>query len=84
MDEAGIQEERRLAYVGITRAQKHLTISYAKTRSRYGEKMACDPSRFLAELPEEHLLWEDRKISTPEERQATASAYISSLKDLLG
>lgn len=83
MDEAGIQEERRLAYVGITRAQKHLTISYAKTRSRYGEKMACDPSRFLAELPEEHLLWEDRKISTPEERQATASAYISSLKDLL-
>ena len=84
MDEAGIQEERRLAYVGITRAQKHLTISYAKTRSRYGEKMACDPSRFLAELPEEHLLWEDRKVSTPEERQATASAYISSLKDLLG
>ena len=84
MDEAGIQEERRLAYVGITRAQKHLTISYAKTRSRYGEKMACDPSRFLAELPEEHLEWQDRQVSTPEQRQETARAYISSLKDLLG
>jgi ATP-dependent DNA helicase Rep len=84
MDEAGIQEERRLTYVGITRAQKHLTISYAKTRSRYGEKMACDPSRFLAELPETHLEWEDRKVITPEERQETAQAYIASLKDLLG
>ena len=84
MDEAGIQEERRLAYVGITRAQKHLTISYAKTRSRYGEKMVCEPSRFLEELPMEHLEWADRKIVTPEQRQETANAYIASLKDLLG
>ena len=84
LDAAGIEEERRLAYVGITRAQKHLTISYAKTRSRYGEKVACDPSRFLDELPEQHIEWEDRKVITPEQRQETARAYVSSLLDLLG
>ena len=81
--EAGLQEERRLAYVGITRAKKHLTISYAKTRTRFGEAMTCDPSRFLDELPEKHVEWEDRKVITPEERQETAKAYISSLKELL-
>jgi len=47
VDEQSIQEERRLAYVGITRAQKNLTISYAKTRSRYGEASTVEPSRSL-------------------------------------
>ncbi|MCB1622745.1 MAG: DNA helicase Rep, partial [Thiothrix sp.] len=84
LDEAGLQEERRLAYVGITRAQKHLTISYAKTRSRYGESLTCDPSRFLEELPEEHLEWEDKTPVTPEQRQETTRAYVSNLMDLLG
>ncbi len=84
MDEHGIQEERRLTYVGITRAQKHLTISYAKTRSRYGEALTCDPSRFLDELPEKHIEWEDKRVVTPEERQETTRAYVSSLMDLLG
>lgn len=83
-DEHGIQEERRLAYVGITRAQKCLFISYAKTRSRYGETATTDPSRFLDELPPEHLEWENKKVVSDEERQETARAYISNLKDLLG
>ncbi|MGB1009324.1 MAG: DNA helicase Rep [Thiolinea sp.] len=82
-DEAGIQEERRLAYVGITRAKQHLTISYAKTRSRYGEALTCDPSRFLDELPSKHIEWQDRRIITPEERQETTKAYVSSLMNLL-
>ena len=82
--EQSIQEERRLAYVGITRAQKNLTISYAKTRSRYGEASTVEPSRFLDELPPEHLEWEDKKVVTPEERQATASAYVANLQALLG
>lgn len=82
-DEAGIQEERRLTYVGITRAKKHLTISYAKTRSRYGEASTCDPSRFLDELPATHIEWADRKTTTPEQRQETARAYVSGLMDLL-
>ncbi|SEA07727.1 ATP-dependent DNA helicase Rep [Thiothrix caldifontis] len=84
VDEHSIQEERRLAYVGITRAQKNLTISYAKTRSRYGEASTVEPSRFLEELPPEHLEWENKKTAiTPEERQETARAYISNLQALL-
>ena len=83
LDDLGVQEERRLAYVGITRAQKNLTISYAKVRSRYGESSTVEPSRFLDELPSEHLEWEDKKVITPEQRQETARAYISNLKALL-
>ncbi|MBO0613904.1 DNA helicase Rep [Thiothrix fructosivorans] len=85
VDEHSIQEERRLAYVGITRAQKNLTISYAKTRSRYGEASTVEPSRFLEELPPEHLEWEDKKAAiTPEQRQETARAYVANLQALLG
>ncbi len=79
----GIEEERRLTYVGITRAKERLFISYAKSRDRFGEKLSCEPSRFLEELPEEHLEWEDRIQVSEEDRQATASAYLSELQNLL-
>ena len=55
--EIEIQEERRVAYVGITRAKKSLTLSYSKTRKRYGQIEPCEPSRFLEELPEEEIQW---------------------------
>lgn len=83
LDEHGIQEERRLAYVGITRAQKNLTISYSKVRSRYGETSSIEPSRFLDELPPEHLEWENKKVVSDEERHETARAYIANLQALL-
>lgn len=83
LDENGLQEERRLAYVGITRAQKHLIISFAKTRSRFGETGTTEPSRFLDELPPEHLEWQDKKVISHEQQQETARAYISNLKSLL-
>ncbi|KAE9541901.1 DNA helicase II [Ursidibacter maritimus] len=54
-DEGRLQEERRLAYVGITRAKKKLTISYAENRRLYGKEERHLPSRFIAELPEEHI-----------------------------
>ena len=55
--EDNVEEERRLTYVGITRAQRNLTITYAKKRQRYGEAIECEPSRFLQELPEDDLEW---------------------------
>jgi ATP-dependent DNA helicase Rep len=58
-DEKGIAEERRLAYVGITRARKTLTFSVADTRRRGGEVVVSAPSRFLSELPEGELIWEE-------------------------
>ncbi|CAM5187575.1 UvrD-helicase domain-containing protein [Oligella ureolytica] len=45
-----IQEERRLMYVAITRAQKHLTVSWCKKRRRAREDIICEPSRFIAEM----------------------------------
>ncbi len=49
-------EERRLLYVGITRAQDALTMSYCQTRMKYGQKSACQVSSFLAELDDEFLI----------------------------
>ncbi len=69
IDEENIEEERRLAYVGLTRAQRQLTISYAEKRRRGGEKVTCEPSRFLHELPQDILQWEGRHIETTREEQ---------------
>ena len=52
LDEQNLEEERRLAYVGITRARRSLTLTYAKLRSSWGEREYQLPSRFLSEIPE--------------------------------
>ncbi len=83
LEDDAIEEERRLAYVGITRAQRYLTITFAKNRNKFGEKMACEPSRFLEELPEEHVQWADREEVSPEQMQETAQSYISNLQAML-
>jgi len=70
-------------YVGITRAQRYLTISYAKTRQRYGDEQTCEPSRFLEELPNKYLDWDERKQTSPEDLKKTADAYISNLTAML-
>jgi DNA helicase-2/ATP-dependent DNA helicase PcrA len=51
----GLEEERRLAYVGITRARKRLFISYAANRRVYGKYQSSIPSRFIKELPDDHV-----------------------------
>ncbi|MGO8914473.1 MAG: ATP-dependent helicase [Stellaceae bacterium] len=52
---AGLEEERRLAYVGLTRARRRAYVSYAANRRLYGQWQPTLPSRFIAELPTEHL-----------------------------
>ncbi len=83
LEEDSLEEERRLAYVGITRAQQTLALTYANKRMRFGEEIDCEPSRFLDELPESHLLWEDRREITPEERRETGRASLDHLHSLL-
>jgi ATP-dependent DNA helicase Rep len=55
VDNGKIEEERRLMYVGITRAQKSLNISWCKKRKRAGEMEMCEPSRFIAEIPKDDV-----------------------------
>ena len=55
IDADQIEEERRLMYVGITRAQKSLNITWCKKRKRAGEMQACEPSRFIAEMPKDDV-----------------------------
>jgi ATP-dependent DNA helicase Rep len=85
IEEENIEEERRLCYVGITRAEHNLTITYAAKRKRYGEMVRCQPSRFLEELPQEDLDWRRRGHQLdPEERQAVGEAHLANLRGLLG
>jgi ATP-dependent DNA helicase Rep len=84
-DDRLIAEERRLAYVGLTRARKQLILTSAQRRRRGGETVRCEPSRFLAELPAEDLQWEGRGSTlTTEEKQARGQASIAGLKAMLG
>ena len=80
-----IEEERRLAYVGITRAKRQLTFTLAARRKQYGEMSETRPSRFLEELPEALLEWEGREQDqNPEKALARGQNALAGLKDLFG
>ena len=79
----GIEEERRLAYVGITRAQRTLTFSYCTHRKKYGDVMECQPSRFLGELPEDDLEWINKKQLSSEVIKERGKANLQNLKTML-
>ncbi|MDF2177914.1 DNA helicase Rep [Aliiglaciecola sp. CAU 1673] len=84
IDEDNIEEERRLAYVGITRAQRELIFTLAKERRQYGEVMNPEPSRFLHELPQDDLVWEHKKVKdSAEVRQKKGEVGIANLRSLL-
>ncbi len=53
LDEGGLEEERRLCYVGITRAERDLYVTYARTRTVFGQRSFGAPSRFVSEIPAE-------------------------------
>ncbi|MBA2709161.1 MAG: UvrD-helicase domain-containing protein [Tatlockia sp.] len=84
IDDNQIEEERRLAYVGITRAQKGLCLTLAKQRRRAGELQDCMPSRFLDELPQDSLEWFGKAGEQNEEKsKALAKSHLAGLKNLL-
>ncbi|AKA38597.1 DNA helicase Rep [Yersinia ruckeri] len=81
IDEDNVDEERRLAYVGITRAQRELFFTHCKERRQYGELLRPEPSRFLMELPQDDLDWEsERKVITPEERMQKGQSHLASIR----
>ena len=84
IDEDNVEEERRLAYVGITRAQTELFLTYAKERRQYGETIMTEPSRFLEELDQKDLRWEKPGQAVSEQqRKEKNKANIANLRAML-
>ncbi|MCY9871889.1 DNA helicase Rep [Vibrio barjaei] len=81
IDEDNVEEERRLMYVGITRAQKELTFTICKERRQYGELIKPEHSRFLDELPFDDVEWEQaKKAVSAEERMQKGQAHIANIR----
>ncbi|MFY9137423.1 MAG: UvrD-helicase domain-containing protein [Zwartia sp.] len=76
LEQAGLEEERRLMYVAITRARERLYFSLAQSRMLHGQTRYAMRSRFLSEVPEEHLKWLTPKqgLSDSEPRWKSSSA----------
>ncbi|HKP67012.1 MAG TPA: UvrD-helicase domain-containing protein [Casimicrobiaceae bacterium] len=84
--EAGnVDEERRLMYVGLTRAQQSLHLSYCRMRRRGGERIDCVPSRFIAELAQDDVRYADQPLSASEATAAkqTGNTRLQALKALV-
>jgi len=82
IDSGQVEEERRLCYVGLTRAEQTLTLLHAKTRRQHGGQTETVRSRFLDELPEIHLLSEG-KAMTEEARLNQGLAHFAAFKSIL-
>ncbi|MBP5985623.1 MAG: UvrD-helicase domain-containing protein [Azonexus sp.] len=82
LEPAKLQEERRLMYVGITRAQRSLHISYCEKRKQARELMPCEPSRFIAEMGKEDVRFSGGKDAAPPDK-ATGSARLDAMKAML-
>ena len=80
VEDGNIEEERRLAYVGITRARETLAMTMARKRKQFGETINCEPSRFLDELPQEDLT---RQGGVEEDAQANEERGQETLAGLM-
>ncbi|HTO19642.1 MAG TPA: DNA helicase Rep [Pseudomonas sp.] len=78
-----IEEERRLAYVGITRARQNLAMTFAAKRKQYGEIIDCLPSRFLDELPQDDLEWEGLEEAPQEVKAARGNDALAGIRAML-
>ncbi len=80
-----LAEERRLLYVGLTRARKRVTLSRCLTRQRGGEEVETRPSRYLDDLPAEHLnVKSAEQILSPEESKQLRENFFAEMKEMLG
>jgi superfamily I DNA/RNA helicase len=83
--QTGRDEERRLLYVGITRAMEKLTLSYCGSRTRYGSPVPCQPSSFIRELDPAHV--EETtfaELANQPATEAVSKAYFGMMKEMLG
>ncbi|MEG9303489.1 UvrD-helicase domain-containing protein [Psychrobacter celer] len=81
-----IEEERRLMYVGITRARRELTLTLATQRRAGGQMRVTSESRFLDELPEDHIDWpaKAKKKKASKDPEKVADEYLANIRALLG
>jgi len=80
-----IDEERRLCYVGITRAQQHLFLMGAKQRRKYGKLEQREPSRFLSEIPEDLVHRSEGELpgnSSPVDEAASANSFFANISQM--
>jgi superfamily I DNA/RNA helicase len=84
IEEGSRDEERRLLYVGITRAMVDLTITWCHSRKRYGDKMPCMPSSFFKELSKEELIESSYEtIAAAPADEDFAADYFARMKEML-
>jgi ATP-dependent DNA helicase Rep len=84
IDEGRLDEERRLMYVGITRAKEMLTLSFSARSRKYGEVLSNDPSRFLEELPQDDLHWDGKDPEADAEvKMETAATHMARIRAML-
>ena len=84
LESGDVAEERRLAYVGLTRARESLTLTLAERRRQFGESQETTPSRFLDELPADEVEREGfGEALAPEVRRQQGNASLAALKALL-
>ena len=79
-----VEEERRLMYVGITRAKQNLTLTLTAKRKQYGEQFEPTPSRFLEEIPVDDIQRVGFAAASEEEKQASGVSALEGLRNLMG
>ena len=84
ISEGTVDEERRLLYVGITRAQEQMTLSYCAFRKKYKDKVSCDPSMFIKELDKKFLTLIDYEdVMGAESSDEEVDDFFANMRDLL-
>ena len=85
ISEGTVDEERRLLYVGITRAKERLTLSYCAFRKKYKDKVSCDPSMFIKELDDKFLTMIDYEdVMGAESTDEEVADFFADMRDILG